>query len=82
MENKVYSFDIYDTCITRVFARPTDLFFGLAQALNNKGFRVSHEIEAEIVNLRIDAAINCRKTLKKREDIAIRDIYQGMKFAK
>ena len=27
---KVYSFDIFDTCITRVYAHPCNLFYDLA----------------------------------------------------
>ena len=33
MSSMVYAFDVFDTCLVRIFPRPEDLFFALARNL-------------------------------------------------
>ncbi len=77
MNVKIYSFDVYDTCLVRNFARPTDLFFVLAEnilAKHYKGAFGKEEI-VELARLRIEAEKNARQASDK-EDITLDDIYR------
>lgn len=61
----VYSFDVYDTLITRPFAKPTDLFRFMEEKHKMKGFH----------DARIKAESEARRC-SDREDITIDDIYK------
>jgi hypothetical protein len=60
MSNKIYSFDVFDTVLTRIWAKPKDLFW-----------KVGHQLQQENLisiaaqdwrNLRIEAEKNARQT--------------------
>jgi len=72
MKQQVYSFDIFDTCLIRTLARPTDLFYLLfAQLIPNHP-----EILSELVKHRINSEVIARQSHPHKEDIQITDIYQ------
>lgn len=54
---KVYSFDVFDTCVTRVQAYPRDLFFelGIKLAPSNLGDRARHRFARRFQRARIRA---------------------------
>ena len=78
MAHSVYSYDVFDTCIARVYARPTDLFFDLAQRI----FKL-HKLDFNqntlnrFVKNRIRAERSARYGNKAGEDINIFDIYSA-----
>ena len=74
----VYSFDVFDTCLTRIYARPTDLFYDLAPTILSKccknGF---DEVSiSNFVRLRQQSERRTRNINRlKQEDINLRQIY-------
>jgi hypothetical protein len=78
---KIYSFDVFDTCLVRTFANPADLFYHLVErtlclshgtcALDQKFGR---EEISELAKARV-AAEKLAHTLKTREDVSLADIY-------
>ena len=74
---KIYSFDIFDTCITRTFFRPTDLFY---QLFKNSNPNLTPEDIYDLVRLRIKAESEAR-SLSQKEDITIQDIYDRLDIA-
>lgn len=71
----VYSFDVFDTCIVRTWARPTDLFYFLAETLlSATGQPYGREEVGELAALRVAAE---RQALRKtaKQDINLEDIY-------
>jgi predicted HAD superfamily hydrolase len=71
-----YSFDIFDTCLVRTVARPTDLFYGIfRKVLREAGLSASNERVSELVYQRIQAERRAREQLAK-EEIDIDEIYQ------
>lgn len=74
---KIYSFDIFDTCITRTFFRPTDLFYQLFKNLNPN---FTPEDIYDLVRLRIKAESEAR-SLSQKEDITLQDIYDRLDIA-
>ncbi len=67
---KVFSFDVYDTCYTRFFAKPTDLFHQLAVEYFNKyGIDIDSTMVNHLAKLRIEA--------EKRSRIARRKLGYG-----
>lgn len=73
---KVFSFDIYDTCITRIFAYPTDLFLELAHRVLQKKGNVTDSSVHTLANFRIQVEKRARLAHKPREDIKIDKIYE------
>lgn len=71
MPKKTYSFDIFDTVLTRIWARPTDLFIHVASELSIKGLISKNPEQWKI------ARINTEKELRKSqcEEIKISSIY-------
>lgn len=75
---KYYSFDVYDTCLTRIFARPTDLFLEWERrVVNYSGIKEKIGSKLSIATCRIKAEKKARKK-KIREDICFADIYRYM----
>ena len=79
MTTKAYSFDIFDTCLTRVWTRPTDLFYELANRLKNNGSSTSPEYRAELASLRIDTELQLKKNANKGKDVTLNDIWEVLK---
>lgn len=71
-----YSFDVYDTCLTRIFAQPTDLFFEWERRVLKHG-RIKEKVASKIslAACRIQAEKKARGK-KVREDICFADIYR------
>ena len=84
MNQKVYSFDIFDTCIVRNVARPTDLFYKLySQTKINFPAVYTHEVSSELAHDRILSEAKARSDYKDKEDILINEFYQYLeKLAK
>ena len=70
----LYSFDIFDTCITRTFFRPSDLFYQLFKDLNPN---FTPEDIYDLVRLRIKAESEAR-SLSDKEDITLQAIYDRL----
>ena len=73
----IYSFDIFDTCLTRSFAQPQDLFMSLGKKVLSPGNKksVSKEKIFELVRIRIEAEKYARQ-FSEQEDIDIYKIYE------
>ena len=77
MNNIAYSFDIFDTCITRIYTKPTDLFYDLAyRALNSSLQSYSMQHVHALGKQRRQAEIRARRFLSNREDITVFQIYE------
>ncbi len=75
-----YSFDVFDTCIVRTCARPTDLFYLLAEELLQKsGQPYGREEVGELAALRVAAEKRAHKTVQA-EEITLADIYGGLEL--
>lgn len=76
----VYSFDVFDTCIVRTWARPTDLFYFLAETLlSATGQPYGREEVGELAALRVAAERQAhRKTTK--QDVNLEDIYSELEL--
>lgn len=71
----IYSFDVYDTCLTRVYARPTDLFYALAGTILREYGEPTKEDIHELVRARV-AAERCARTIMPAADLSLADIYR------
>ncbi len=75
---KVYSFDVFDTCVVRCYPRPTDLFYPLAAAMltrtRGEGAFGREEV-FDLVRERIAAEREAQRT-KTRGDVTLADIYR------
>ena len=75
-----YSFDVFDTCIVRTCARPTDLFYLLAEALlQESGKPYGREEIGELAALRVAAEKQAHKTVQA-EEITLADIYRNLEL--
>ncbi len=73
MKQKVNSFDVFETAIVRIWAKPTDLFWELGNQLKQEGLiQVSPESWQQ---MRIDAETNARKASPKGE-VTLEEIYK------
>ena len=76
---KVYSFDVFDTCVARCYPRPTDLFYPLAAAVlartRGEGAFGREEV-FELVRGRIAAEREAQRT-KTRGDVTLENIYRA-----
>lgn len=73
---KIYSYDIFDTCLVRCCGTPDNLFFLLAQAVY--GCDADYDVLKNFVHDRIDA----ERIAKKRNDgldVCLNDIYDVLK---
>ena len=81
MTEMTYSFDVFDTCIVRTCARPTDLFYLLAEELlESSGQLYGREEISELASLRALAEKRAHKAAKDagRADITLADIYDAL----
>jgi len=68
----VFSFDVFDTCLTRIHARPTDVFAAAARRLWADRPEPFPEAEVhDIVRLRTVAETQARRNLVDREDLSL-----------
>lgn len=77
MTYSVYSFDVYDTCLVRVFASPSDLFFDLAKRVFSRGGCNWGMLDVErFVRGRKEAERKARRiSLTEKEDVTLEEIY-------
>lgn len=80
MENtgkiKMYSFDVFDTVLTRRLAKPRDIFLVVGRRLRASGIRFPEDGGSDLYSKRIWAEFIARRDSRK-EDITISDIYAG-----
>jgi FMN phosphatase YigB (HAD superfamily) len=76
--NHTYSFDVFDTCITRIYAHPRDLFYelGLRLAPANLTSKEKHRFAAQFQLQRIRAEKKAHRHAKPRRAVTIEDIYK------
>ncbi|OKH40346.1 hypothetical protein NIES2101_35060 [Calothrix sp. HK-06] len=75
MKKKVNSFDVFETAIVRIWARPTDLFWELGNHLKQENLiQISPELWHKI---RSDAEWDARKKTATGE-VSLKDIYQKL----
>lgn len=78
MGARVYSFDIFDTCIVRNFARPIDLFYQLYYHRHLNYPRISaDELSSALANHRLRSEAKARANCQNQEDILIHEFYQS-----
>lgn len=78
--SRVYSFDVFDTCVTRCWHQPTDLFEGLFLALLAEKTLPSQQRKAAakvLARSRIQAERTARKQTTA-DDITLDEIYQTL----
>jgi len=79
MSAKVHSFDIWETCLIRSFARPEHLFFAVAQRyLGERGEPVTQDQLAELQRERREAETAARDAQHAREgswEVTLEEIY-------
>ena len=81
--DKIYSFDIFDTLITRMVAKPSDIFVLMQFQLqhNDNYDYVPNFIKNNFACIREEIELFLRTNLnitKKRNDISIKDIYNAI----
>lgn len=74
---KVYSFDVFDTCISRTYEKPSDLFYhlGLMIAPENTSTEKAHIFANSFLITRIDAEIKANRMHGKKRSCHIHEIY-------
>lgn len=75
MPESHHSFDVFDTCLTRIYARPGDLFLGLGRRLKESG--LWNDSPSRFMELRIAAEREARQAAAPRE-IRLAEIYQQL----
>lgn len=77
IEYKAYSFDVFDTCISRTYEKPTDLFFHLGQLIApQKTEHISANDFAEIfMKARITAEKKAYKANGRKKSCKMYEIY-------
>ena len=70
-----YSFDVFDTCLTRIYANPEVVFHFLALEVLKTSENNSKELISEFARLRIQAELHARK-FSHQEDISLNKIYE------
>ena len=79
MTSIIYSFDVFDTCIVRNFAKPTDLFYSLYTPKDTIHKSNNHnEISSELAYLRVQMEANSRSYHKNKEEISIDIFYKHL----
>lgn len=72
---KIYSYDIFDTCLVRCCGTPDNLFFLLAQSVY--GDSADYDVLKNFVHDRIDAE-RIAKDRKNGAEVCLRDIYKTL----
>lgn len=75
-----YSFDVFDTCVTRGFAHPRDLFYelGLRLAPTSVENKERHKFAVRFQSLRIRAEKRAHKIAQPYQTVTIKDIYEQL----
>jgi len=73
----IYSFDVFDTVVTRTVAEPRDVFLLMGEALESLCPGLPPGLYADFRAARIKAESDARRSAE-REDIKIADIYREM----
>ncbi|RUT00240.1 hypothetical protein DSM106972_076880 [Dulcicalothrix desertica PCC 7102] len=73
MNQKVNSFDVFETAIVRIWAKPTDLFWELGNQLKQEG--LIHVSPEAWQKMRVDAENNARRASAKGE-VTLEQIYK------
>lgn len=74
--DKIYSFDVFDTCLTRAVARPSDIFY----FLNRNGDGSIREPASSMpltANIRLRAEQSAREKIIG-EDLSLDEIYRAL----
>lgn len=69
----IHSFDVYDTCLTRVYARPGDVLYAVAHKALRKR-QATKEAVHEVVRARMEAERAARAVMEY-DDLPLSDIY-------
>lgn len=74
----VYSFDVFDTCLTRRYAQPADVFWevGLVEA-SNEGIGESGRFAYHFAKARIRVEKKVRRRIRPKEFPSFDEIYSG-----
>lgn len=75
LTKKIYSFDVFDTLMTRCYAKPTDLFYAVAAELRRKNL-IDLSVE-DWARARIKAEYDTRKK-SSFEEITLDEIYETL----
>ena len=72
----VYSFDVFDTCLTRKFAAPSDLFLELGRRLLVKLPSLAQRFDAETLWAARMEAENAARRASTKEEVTMDEIWQ------
>jgi FMN phosphatase YigB (HAD superfamily) len=76
--DKLYSFDVFDTCITRTYTRPQDLFLDVARVVTQESMSSVDDKSVRLLAKQREAAEASARKHSKSEDILIHDIYDQL----
>lgn len=80
---KVISFDVYDTCISRVYSAPRDLFEALGERLlESRNNQKSSVTPLQLKKLRIAAERKAHRSVSDKEAVTLPEIYQHLMLPK
>ena len=81
-QSAVWSFDVYDTCVSRTVARPRDLFFLAAWSLLPSHLAPwwRHTISATVMWARVFAERRAHRLGGVREAVSLDDIYRELRL--
>ena len=71
---RVFSFDVFDTVLTRLVASPTDVFLVVNEALSGSSLEVPRALKSNFVKHRVAAESRARRASPK-EDVSLAEIY-------
>ncbi|AIF47258.1 HAD family hydrolase [Dyella japonica] len=79
-----YSFDVFDTCITRTHAYPRDVFYelGLRLAPSDMNSGQKHQFAARFQLLRVRAEKRAHRAARPNRTVTIDDIYKNLSIPK
>jgi len=81
MENnsdiKIYSFDVFDTVLTRIVADPKDIFLLMQSEIKGLNLQLPDKLIENFAPIRVNSERAARRAAE-REDIKIEDIYVQM----
>lgn len=70
----VHSFDVFDTCLTRTFAAPSDLFLELGRRILRKAPPLAQHVEGETLWAARMEAERCVRSASMREEVTLDEI--------
>ncbi|NQS88899.1 hypothetical protein HQ584_03815, partial [Patescibacteria group bacterium] len=71
---KIYSFDVFDTVLTRIVAKPKDIFLLMQSELKGRDIQLPDKVIENFAPIRVNSERTARRSAR-REDIKIEDIY-------